>query len=192
MSYSATEDSNPIVRKNALQFWKNVIQSQLTMQGMIDGAFPEVTFSKQSRKIVVLNDIEVRKRLVKVLQQLSEIGCLSAMKMVLEDSDSDVLEAAKIIVNDFYDLLKKYEVTILDVESVKASKTKDTNFEMDDILENEINFKGKGRNIFQPELFLDYIKDYFKPVPIPVETSQVSLIETILKEILASEDSNQG
>lgn len=184
ISYTVTEDTEFIVRQRALQFWKNVINSHLSAQGMIDGAFPEVTFSKETRKIVILNNMEVKKRLVKILHQLSETGCLSALKMALEDSDREVRKVVKDIVNDFYDFLKKYEVNVIDLETPNSANAL---FQIHDLKENEVNCKFRGRNIIFPEIFLDYVTDYFKPNRNTSETSQQPLIAKILNEILCGD-----
>jgi len=63
------------VKVNALQFWEKVIERQMSDQGMIDGVFPSVTFSK-NRKIVLLTENEIRLRLNKVLEELAQIRCL--------------------------------------------------------------------------------------------------------------------
>lgn len=74
MSHAAVADLHWEVKVKALDFWHSVIKKHLCHQGMIDGSFPNVTFSKEHKKIVVLDEREVKKRLIKVLHQLSEIG----------------------------------------------------------------------------------------------------------------------
>lgn len=54
MTYSATEDSDNKVKISSLKFWSKVINSCLVLQGAIDGEFPTITFSKESRKIVIM------------------------------------------------------------------------------------------------------------------------------------------
>lgn len=156
------------------------------MQGMIDGAFPEVTFSKDSRKIVVLNDSEVRSRLNKVLYQLSETGCLFSLKSALEDCDREVRAIVKDIVSDFYDLLKRYEVDIADLESYSSKNLSEQCFDIN-IVESEFNYKLKRQHVLLPGRFLDYVKDYFKSNQNTTEVSDTLLIETILQEILCQD-----
>lgn len=183
MSYTVAEDSQSNVRRGALKFWKNVIDFHLLTQGMIDGEFPEVTFSKDSRKIVVLSYSEVKNRVVKVLHQLSETGCLSAIKMTLEDCDNEVRLTATDIVNDLYDLIKKYRIQIFDIENFDVASLEDYSSTFT-ILEKEINCKFKKRSIFSPDKFVAYVINYFKPKRNDAETSQKTLINTIIKEIL--------
>lgn len=73
---TATSDLHWEVKVNALSFWDSVIDHETANQGMIDGAFPAVTFSKTSRKIVTLTPPEIQKRLRLVLDELQSIGCL--------------------------------------------------------------------------------------------------------------------
>ena len=76
MFNAAVNDLHWEVKVYALRFWKEVISYQLANQGMIDGAFPSVTFSKQSRKIVTLDSAEIHTRLSKVMHELGKNGCL--------------------------------------------------------------------------------------------------------------------
>lgn len=66
MSHAAVTDLHWEVKVNALDFWHNVLERHLMDQGVIDGSFPKITFSKENRKIVTLNEIEIKRRLVKV------------------------------------------------------------------------------------------------------------------------------
>lgn len=54
------------VKAKALCFWDKSICNRLQDQGMIDGSFPSVTFSKENRKIVTLTENEIKNRLNKV------------------------------------------------------------------------------------------------------------------------------
>lgn len=56
MAHCAVNDFYWEVKVNALNFWSCVICRQLMHQGMIDGTFPAVTFSKEHRKIITLTD----------------------------------------------------------------------------------------------------------------------------------------
>lgn len=184
MSYTVAEDVNPTSRKNALQFWKNVMQRELSVEGMIDGVFPEFTFSKDSKRIVVLNEFEVKKRLIKVLHILSETGCLSVLKIALQDCDTEVRKTAKEIVTEFYDLLKKNRVQFIDLKCQAPSKFQIPVFSEKDYLDFDIGSKYKGRHILSPEIFLDYVKEYLKPIERIEETSGSYLTEIVLKEVL--------
>lgn len=109
MAFSATLDLQWEVRKRGLQFWNEVIYELLRNQGMIDGSFPNVTFSKEHRKIVTLTDIEIKRRLSKVLLQLSETGCLGVLLSTLQDDcDLEVVKEAVAITNKLVALLNQY------------------------------------------------------------------------------------
>lgn len=109
MAFSTTLDLHAAVRRKGLQFWQEVIGELLRNQGMIDGSFPNVTFSKEHRKIVTLTEIEIKRRLNKVLSQLSEIGCLGVLMSALQDDgDVDVVKEAVMITKQFFTLLNQY------------------------------------------------------------------------------------
>ncbi|CAK1547430.1 unnamed protein product [Leptosia nina] len=99
------------VQISALKFWRVVIQSLLRDQGMLDGTFPPVTFSIESRKIVTLTDKEIQKRLLKILEELAYIGCLSVLvKLLHEDTEVEVMELALSISNELLEILDRYRV----------------------------------------------------------------------------------
>lgn len=111
MIYSSTTDLHWEVKVRALDFWDKVIKNHLQNQGMIDGSFPNVTFSREHRKIVTLTDSEIRKRLLKVLSQLSSIGCLGVlMSAIKDDCDMEVSKTAVKITQRLVELFKKYNV----------------------------------------------------------------------------------
>lgn len=76
MSTAAVLDLHWEVKVNALDFWIEFIKSHLADQGVLDGQFPNVTFSKEHRKIVSLNEIEIKRRLNKALDELARQNCL--------------------------------------------------------------------------------------------------------------------
>lgn len=97
------------VKLNALYFWRVVICRQFQHQGMIDGVFPSVTFSKEHKKIVQLNEKEILLRLQKVLNELSMRGCLGVLLACLEDdSDLEVVKLAVFLVKKIMAHLTKY------------------------------------------------------------------------------------
>lgn len=111
MAAAATLDLHWEVKKEALNFWEKVIWERLRNQGMIDGAFPEVTFSKEHRKIVTLTQPEVQKRLNKVLLELSGHGCLEVLvSTVQNECDIEVVKRGVDIVKKFSAILKTYNV----------------------------------------------------------------------------------
>ncbi|CAH2037076.1 unnamed protein product, partial [Iphiclides podalirius] len=111
MLSAALNDFHWEVQLSALRFWKIVIQQTLHAQGMLDGTFPPVTFSKESRKIVCLNDVEIQKRLQKTLEELASVGCLTVLvKLLQDDSEVDIMESALQISTDLCDILDRYRV----------------------------------------------------------------------------------
>ncbi|CAH2106084.1 unnamed protein product [Euphydryas editha] len=99
------------VQLSALKFWKIVIQSFLTDQGMLDGKFPPVTFSKETRKIVTLNEMEIQRRLTRILEELSSIGCLTVLiKLLHDETEVDIMEAALAIATELSEILDTYKV----------------------------------------------------------------------------------
>lgn len=113
MAYAATLDLHWEVKIRAFEFWDTFITQQLNNQGMIDGAFPTVTFSKENRKIVTLTDTEIHRRLVKVLEQLSECGCLSVLLSAMQDDcDLEVVKVAVDTTKKLVQLLNRYKLTV--------------------------------------------------------------------------------
>lgn len=111
MAAAATVDLHWNVRRKAIEFWDAVICECLKNQGMIDGKFPDVTFSKEDRKIVQLNENEIKKRLNKVLMELSVNGCLAILITAIEeDQDIEVIEKAVDVTKTFTALLEKYKL----------------------------------------------------------------------------------
>lgn len=94
LSISAIHDLFWEVKVMAIEFWHRVIKRQLQYQGVIDGGFPSVTFSKENKKIVTLTQKEITLRLTKVLAKLSIFGCLGVLLASLDDRD-DVLVVKK-------------------------------------------------------------------------------------------------
>lgn len=87
-------------------------QAHLTEQGMLDGIFPNVTFSKESRKIVTLNDKEIQKRLLRALDELSTIGCLTVLvKLLQDDVEVEIIDTALTVATELLDIINKYKVT---------------------------------------------------------------------------------
>jgi hypothetical protein len=111
MTSSAINDFYWEVQLAALKFWRVAIKSFLADQGMLDGAFPPVTFSRTSRKIVILNEAEVQKRIIKTLEELASVGCLTALlKLVNNDTEVEIMDAALAIAEELFTILLKYKV----------------------------------------------------------------------------------
>lgn len=108
LAHCAVNDFYWEVKVNALEFWKCVIYRQFVHQGMIDGAFPAVTFSKEHKKIITLNEREIHLRLRKVLNELSLRGCLGILVSCLQDSDLEVIKKVVSILEQIMGYLNKY------------------------------------------------------------------------------------
>jgi BRCA1-associated ATM activator 1 len=109
IAHCAVNDFYWEVKVNALNFWSTVICRQFVHQGMIDGTFPSVTFSKEHKKIITLNDREIQLRLRKVLNELSLRGCLGILITCLKDSDLEVIKKTVTVVNKLLGYLNKYK-----------------------------------------------------------------------------------
>lgn len=111
MSHAVTSDLHWEVKLNALNFWEHVIRNELKNQGMIDGTFPTVTFSKEHKKIMTLTNTEIATRLNKALTELSKCGCLGVLiTAVSEDYELQVSKKALEITKILTSLLTKYNV----------------------------------------------------------------------------------
>lgn len=111
MTIAATVDLHCAVKIKSLEFWNDVIGERLKNQGMIDGDFPDVTFSKERKKIVRLDEDEIKRRLNIVLNELNINGCLEVLvKTIQDDPDIEVIEVAVKITKQFVELLKKYKL----------------------------------------------------------------------------------
>uniref|UniRef100_A0A182W3I5 Uncharacterized protein n=1 Tax=Anopheles minimus TaxID=112268 RepID=A0A182W3I5_9DIPT len=109
LAHAAANDLYWEVKINALQFWRLVMCRQFQHQGMIDGTFPAVTFSKEHKKIVTLTDREIQTRLMKVLNELSLRGCLGVLLACLgDDCDLGVVKETIAIIDKLMSHLNKY------------------------------------------------------------------------------------
>lgn len=95
LAYSAVSDLYWEVKYQALLFWVLVVKRQFQQNGVIDGAFPAVTFSKELKKIVTLTPKEIETRLKRVLDELSTRGALGVLLECLNDNcDLEVVKRA--------------------------------------------------------------------------------------------------
>lgn len=109
MAHVAVNDLFWEVKVKALEFWHSVIKGQLTYQGVIDGIFPTVTFSKEKKKIVTLTEKEITSRLTRLLDDLSASGCLSVLLACMRDEDDLLVVKASVRVIKFLtEFLDKY------------------------------------------------------------------------------------
>ncbi|EFN89501.1 uncharacterized protein LOC105184184 [Harpegnathos saltator] len=111
MSMAAVFDLHWEVKTNALTFWDHFVKSHLTDQGMLDDSFPNVTFSKEHRKIVSLNEAEIKRRLNKALDELAKQQCLGVLLVSLkDDSDFEVCKVSASIIGKLKSCLLKYKL----------------------------------------------------------------------------------
>ncbi|XP_015186913.1 PREDICTED: uncharacterized protein LOC107071944 isoform X2 [Polistes dominula] len=131
MSVAAIFDLHWEVKISALEFWKHFIKSHLSDQGMLDGSFPNVTFSKEQRKIVALDENEIKRRLNKALDELARQNCLGVLLVTLkDDSDFEVCKASAMIINKLKTFLLKYKIndSLLEISSPKDSAVIDNSY----------------------------------------------------------------
>lgn len=109
LTHCAVNDLHWEVKIKALAFWEIFIRQQIQLQGVIDGTFPTVTFSKEKRKIVSLTPREIILRLTKILDELSARGCLGVLLACIEDdSDLSVVKATLPVIKILVAFLDKY------------------------------------------------------------------------------------
>ncbi|XP_053988394.1 uncharacterized protein LOC128881403 isoform X1 [Hylaeus volcanicus] len=131
MSAAAISDLHWEVKTSALEYWKQFIKSHLSDQGVLDGHFPKVTFSKEHRKIVSLNETEIKRRLNKALDELAKQNCLGVLLVTLEDdSDFEVCRTSAGILNKLKSFLLKYKLDepVPELPLPKDSATLDTSY----------------------------------------------------------------
>ncbi|KAH8383028.1 hypothetical protein KR009_006308 [Drosophila setifemur] len=93
LNYCVVGDHHSTVKRNALEFWRREFYRQFTNQGMIDGAFPTVTFSKEHKKIVTLTEKEIQTSIAKVFADVQQYGYFGIiLKCLREENSMDVLE----------------------------------------------------------------------------------------------------
>lgn len=109
LAHAAVNDLYWEVKLNALQFWKLAILRQFKYNGVIDGGFPAVTFSKELKKIVTLTPKEIMIRLNRILNELSIRGALGVLLECLnDDCDLEVVKAALLVIQKINRFLDKY------------------------------------------------------------------------------------
>lgn len=131
MTEAAVLDLHWEVKVNALEYWRHFIKSHFTDQGMLDGSFPNVTFSKEHRKIVALDEYEIKRRLNKALEELAKQSCLGVLLATLEDeSDFEVSKASARIILKLKNFLLKYKINEPEAPppSAKDSPTIDSTY----------------------------------------------------------------
>lgn len=109
MAYSACNDLHWEVKTSAIKFWRSVIRTQFEHQGWIDGSFPTVTFSKDQKKIITLNEREILLRIRKILDELQLRGCLGVLLECLnDDCDFEVVKESVTVIKKVIENLGMY------------------------------------------------------------------------------------
>ncbi|XP_050302002.1 uncharacterized protein LOC126740128 isoform X2 [Anthonomus grandis grandis] len=109
----ALREKTQDVQEQTVTFWEHVTVKHLEKQGMADGEFPSVIFSKEHKKIIRMDDKEIRKRLFQALDAMSKSGCFGIFQHYLqaEGVPKSVYSTTTGIVVKLLRLLKQYEVT---------------------------------------------------------------------------------
>ncbi|ALC45765.1 CG7044 [Drosophila busckii] len=121
INYCVVSDHHWEVKANALCFWRLEFKRQFNNQGMIDGSFPTVTFSKEHKKIVTLTEREIRLRIAKVFAEVQQYGYFGVVLKCLNEEYA--IEVLKIIVSGMKVLNEKlgsydFEVILNDIDAL--------------------------------------------------------------------------
>ncbi|CAO1423835.1 unnamed protein product [Diamesa serratosioi] len=108
LAHGAVKDSCTNVRVKALLFWRVVICRQFRHQGMVDGTFPAVTFSKEHKKIITLTQKEIFSRIKRVSNELALRGCLGVLIACVKDENYEVLQTALPTIEKILGYIDKY------------------------------------------------------------------------------------
>lgn len=190
MARAATEDPHWPVQIAALNFWTQLMKKQFTDRGMIDGTFPSVTFCKDKRKIIVLNDKEIHKQLQIGMDNLSKTGCLAVMVKCLNSTNSEVMDKAFKITNKVIEALDRYKFSCVpsvvksaishtpptaDKDEVQDKKARysSTKQEVSDLI-SEIfeclsTYSSSPIEIMEPSEFIDKVREAAKKRPSKVD-----------------------
>lgn len=149
------------IKVNALEFWRQFIHFHFSAEGMVNGVFPDVTFSKK-RRVVELTETEIINRLNNALDELAEQGCLGALLHALNDEDDfEVAKTAVDIMKDLRKTLMKYKVT------------EPTNKNQHEVMDED------------DSPVIEQLKDNYSN-----ESSTAKSREEVIEDIIASNDSN--
>lgn len=98
------------VKIEMIHFCELEIQKQLHDQGMLDGTFPNVTFSKETKKIVTLTKNEINLRITRVLNEISRRGYLGVILSCLKDeTDFEVRKETIHLIQRLMKILNNYD-----------------------------------------------------------------------------------
>ncbi|XP_063618637.1 uncharacterized protein LOC134791519 [Cydia splendana] len=201
MATAATGDPHWPVQIAALNFWTQMLKKQFTNRGMIDGRFPAVTFCKDKRKIIVLNDKEIHKQIEICMDNLSKTGCLAVMVKCLNSSNSEVMENAYKITKSIIEALDHYKFSGVpsivnnanmsptpptDMDEVQAKQATSTNTkegEVSDLISEIFECLSTDSStpieIMEPSDFIDTVREVAKR-----RSSKVDL-GTLIDELVA-------
>lgn len=162
MTYSIIEENDIETKNNALEFWKYDIYRHLMDQGWIDGKFPDVTFSVDTKKIVIMSNAEIRKRIVKVLYQLSETGCLFVLKTALEDKNQVFVDNVKVLIEEMSNTFKEYEINSKALEDMAFfNNQKSFYFDFGNDYDIDLSKKIISRQTLHPKDFLEFVENFW-------------------------------
>lgn len=144
LAYSSVNDLYWEVKVKALDCWHSVIKRELQYQGVIDGTFPSVTFSKEKKKIVTLTPKEITLRLTKILDELASRGCLGVLLACLKDEDDLLVVKASIhVIKCLSEFLDKYnyweEFQKCEQAQIDANRQSPVSMQTDSIISNNTN-----------------------------------------------------
>lgn len=110
MAHIAVNDLYWEAKVSALHFFRQVIVRQFKYNGVIDGAFPAMTFSKKHKKIVTLTPREIQLRIDLILEESTNRGALGVLLECLGDEcDLEVVKSAHAIALRVQQFLNQYE-----------------------------------------------------------------------------------
>lgn len=112
MAHLIFQNTNGRLKIKVLEYWQKIIDVTLKCEGMVDGKFPEATFSKQLKRIIHFDRPEIRKRVYSALNKLSDNGCLAVFVHVIKkETNVKICETALECFGGLINLLKKYDIT---------------------------------------------------------------------------------
>lgn len=110
MAHAACLDLYWEAKIAALQFWHHAIVREFSQNGVIDGAFPAVTFSKQHKKIVTLTPKVIESRLNTIFEKLQSHGALGVLLECLNDEcDLQVVQESRVCALRMDKFLQQYD-----------------------------------------------------------------------------------
>lgn len=129
LNYCVIGDHHTEVKMNALEFWRREFYRQFTNQGMIDGVFPTVTFSKEQKKIVTLTEKEIQTSMAKVFGEVQQYGYFGILlKCLREETSKEVLEFLIKGTTILMEKFEKYKGILEEIEMRSPLDTEHSSF----------------------------------------------------------------